>query len=67
MNISIQSTYYPENPPKDFNEWIGGIVRLAEQTRRVRHNEHALEARARQLAGVYGNAKPNTDQAFNRN
>ena len=67
MNISIQSTYYPENPPKDFNEWIGGIVRLAEQTRRVRCNEHALEARARQLARVYNGVEPNTSADLNRN
>jgi hypothetical protein len=67
MNISIQSTYYPENPPKDFNEWIGGIVRLAEQTRRVRYNEQALEARANELARGLGISVPHTEQGFNRN
>lgn len=67
MNILIQSTYYPENPPKDFNEWIGGIVRTAEQYRRVRHNERQLNALAGQLAGVYGSRKDNLDQGLNQN
>lgn len=67
MNILIQSTYYPENPPKDFNEWIGGIVRTAEQYRRVRHNERQLNALAGQLAGVYGTRKDSLDQGLNQN
>ena len=54
MNISIQSTYYPAQPPKDFNEWIRHICGMREQMRSVRYNEHALEARADALARSLG-------------
>ena len=27
-NIKVLSTVYPENPPKDFNDWINHIYKL---------------------------------------
>ena len=54
-NIKIQSTYYPEHKPS-FNEWIREIVKLGEQYRRVRYNEHALQARANALAKSFNRA-----------
>lgn len=61
------NTYYPENPPKDFNEWMRGIVCLAEQARHVRYNERELEARANALARSFGRTKDRQDQGLNQN
>jgi hypothetical protein len=72
MNISIQSTYYPENPPKDLNDLMEHIARQREEVRNsqleyVRLDEHRANELAKALETAYGRYRTNTDQGFNRN